>query len=245
MTNRLDGKVALISGAARGQGAAEARQFVAEGARVVVSDILEPEGRQLVKELGNAAVFADLDVTSEQSWTQAVQSAAETFGQLDVLVNNAGIYSVSPLVEESVESFERQFRVNQLGVFLGMRAAAPELAKVGSASIINTSSGGGLRGGPNVISYAATKWAVRGMTKCAAIELAPMGIRVNSIHPGLIDTPMIADNPREQIEFYAGLTPLKRLGLPEEIAETATFLASDAASFITGAELAVDGGATA
>ena len=245
MTSRLDGKVALISGAARGQGAAEARQFTAAGARVVVSDVLLEEGRNLVRELGDAAAFAGLDVTSEQDWGRAVRFAVETFGQLDVLVNNAGIYSVGPLVEESAESFERHFRVNQLGVFLGMRAAAPELAKTGSGSIVNTSSGGGLRGGPNVISYAATKWAVRGMTKCAAIELAPLGIRVNSIHPGLIDTPMIAGNPREQIEFYAGLAPLKRLGLPEEIAAAAAFLASDAASFITGAELAVDGGATA
>lgn len=242
---RLEGKTALITGAARGQGAAEARLFAKEGARLVLGDILEDEGRALAQELGDAAIFIRHDVTDEQSWSLAVNTAVDSFGGLDVLVNNAGIYAVRSIVDESAEGFERHFRVNQLGVFLGMRAAIQTLSESGSASIVNTSSGAGMRGGPNIISYAATKWAVRGMTKCAAIELAPLGIRVNSIHPGLIDTPMIADNPPEMLDFYANMTPLKRLGMASEIAEAAAFLASDAASFITGAELAVDGGATA
>lgn len=241
---RLQGKIALITGGARGMGAAEARLFVAEGARVVLTDLLDAEGGALAAELGDAARFLHHDVTSEPAWQAAVREAQDRFGGLDVLVNNAGIYQPSPLQDTSAELFERIYRVNQLGVFLGMQAAAPAMRARGGGSIVNISSIAGLRGFAGAVAYVGTKWAVRGMTKTAAGELAADRIRVNSVHPGLIDTPMIAANTPEVNRSVVEATPLKRAGTPEEVAKLVAFLASDDSSYITGAEVAIDGGWT-
>ena len=242
---RLDGKVALITGAARGMGAAEARLFVAEGAKVVLTDVLEQEGRALATELGAGARFLRHDVADLAEWRAAVRAAVENFGGLDVLVNNAGIYQPASLDETSLDLFERMWRVNQLGVFLGMQAAAPAMRARGGGSIVNISSIAGLRGFPGALAYVGTKWAVRGMTKTAATELAADRIRVNSVHPGLIDTPMIAANSAETNAAVVAGTPLKRAGTAEEVAKLVAFLASEESSYITGAEVAIDGGWTA
>ena len=242
---RLAGKVALITGAARGMGAAEARLFAAEGAKVVLTDVLEAEGRAVAAEIGAAARWHHHDVTREEDWAAAIALARQDFGGLDVLVNNAGIYQPSPLANCETALFERIWRVNQLGVFLGMRAAVPAMRARGGGAIVNISSIAGLRGFPGAVAYVGTKWAVRGMTKTAAVELAPDRIRVNSVHPGLIDTPMIAANTPEVNAGVVAATPLKRAGSPEEVARLVLFLASEEASYITGAEVAVDGGWTA
>jgi 3alpha(or 20beta)-hydroxysteroid dehydrogenase len=241
--NRLKGKVILVSGGARGQGAAEARLFLAEGARVVIGDVLEPEGRQLASELGNAAVFVKQDVTRENDWEKAI-NAAEKFGGLHGLVNNAGIYQPRTLMETDTELFERHMRVNQLGCFLGMKAVAPLMEQSGGGSIVNISSVAGLRGSPGAIAYSATKWALRGMTKAAAIDLAPRKIRVNSVHPGPIDTEMLKVRTPEQNRERLKLVPMKRMGTAEEVASLVLFLLSDESGYITGAEVAIDGGAT-
>jgi 3alpha(or 20beta)-hydroxysteroid dehydrogenase len=180
--DRLRGKVILISGGARGQGAAEARLFVAEGARVVIGDVLEPEGRHIASELGDAATFLRQDVTQEGDWKRAVD-AAEKLGGLHGLVNNAGIYQPRTLMETDIELFEHHMRINQLGCFLGMKTVVPLMEQSRGGSIVNISSVAGLRGSPGAIAYSATKWALRGMTKAAAIDLAPRKIRVNSVHP--------------------------------------------------------------
>ncbi|MFM2151081.1 MAG: hypothetical protein RLZZ187_3387 [Pseudomonadota bacterium] len=242
---RLAGKVALITGAARGMGAAEARLFAAEGAKVVLTDVLEAEGRAVAAEIGAAARWHHHDVTREEDWAAAIALARQDFGGLDVLVNNAGIYQPSPLAHCETALFERIWRVNQLGVFLGMRAAVPAMRARGGGAIVNISSIAGLRGFPGAVAYVGTKWAVRGMTKTAAVELAPDRIRVNSVHPGLIDTPMIAANTPEVNAGVVAATPLKRAGSAEEVARLVLFLASEEASYITGAEVAVDGGWTA
>jgi len=239
--DRLRGKVILISGGARGQGGAEARLFVAEGARVVLGDVLEPEGRQLASELGDAATFLRQDVTQEGDWKTAV-NAAEKLGGLHGLVNNAGIYQPGTLMETDTELFERHTRVNQLGCFLGMKTVAPLMERSGGGSIVNISSVAGLRGSPGAIAYSATKWALRGMTKAAAIDLAPRKIRVNSVHPGPIDTEMIKVRTREQNRQRVQLVPMKRMGTAEEVASLVLFLLSDESGYITGAEVAIDGG---
>jgi 3alpha(or 20beta)-hydroxysteroid dehydrogenase len=241
--NRLKGKVILISGGARGQGAAEARLFVAEGARVVIGDVLEPAGRQLGSELGNAAVFVKQDVTQEGDWETAI-NAAEKLGGLHGLVNNAGIYQPRTLMETDTELFERHMRVNQLGCFLGMKAVVPLMEQSGGGSIVNISSVAGLRGSPGAIAYSATKWALRGMTKAAAIDLAPRRIRVNSVHPGPIDTEMLKGRTPEQNRERLKLVPMKRMGTAEEVASLVLFLLSDESGYVTGAEVAIDGGAT-
>ncbi len=240
---RLEGKIVLISGGARGQGAAEARLFVAEGARVVIGDLLEAEGRELAGELGKAAVFVRQDVTQERDWDAAVQ-AAEAMGGLHGLVNNAGIYQPSRLMETDTELFERHMRVNQLGCFLGMKCVVPLMERSGGGSIANISSVAGLRGSPGAIAYSATKWALRGMTKAAAIDLAPRKIRVNSVHPGPIDTDMLKVRTPEQNQRRLELVPMKRMGTAEEVAQLVLFLLSDESGYITGAEVAIDGGAT-
>ena len=242
MTGRLDGKVALISGGARGQGEAEARRFVAEGAKVVIGDILEAEGKAVADDLGDAAVFVPLDVTDESSWAAAVAEAEERFGPVSVLVNNAGILSFGQLDRVKRGEYERLIQVNLVGVLLGMQAVVPSMVKAGGGSIVNISSTSGLQGLPFVGAYGSTKWAVRGLSKSAAIDFGHRGIRVNSVHPGGIDTPMVAGTSGDA-PYYKRL-PVSRMGTPDEVANAVLFLASDEASYVTGAELAVDGGAT-
>jgi 3alpha(or 20beta)-hydroxysteroid dehydrogenase len=241
--NRLSGKVILIRGGARGQGAAEARLFVAEGAKVVIGDVLESQGRELAAELGAAAVFVRQDVTREDDWAKAIEAAAG-LGGLHGLVNNAGIYQPATLMQTDAALFERHMRVNQLGCFLGMQAVVPLMEQSGGGSIVNVSSVAGLRGSPGAIAYSATKWALRGMTKAAAIDLAPRKIRVNSIHPGPIDTEMLNVRTPEQNKQRLQLVPMKRMGSAEEVANLVLFLLSEESGYITGAEVAIDGGAT-
>jgi 3alpha(or 20beta)-hydroxysteroid dehydrogenase len=240
--DRLKGKVILISGGARGQGAAEARLFVAEGARVVIGDVLEREGSRLASELGHAAAFVRQDVTHEGDWQSAV-NAARSFGGLHGLVNNAGIYQPHTLMETDTELFERHVRVNQLGCFLGMKAVVPLMEQSGGGAIVNISSVAGLRGSPGAIAYSATKWALRGMTKAAAADLASRKIRVNSVHPGPIDTEMLNVRTPEQNRERLQSVPMKRMGTAEEVAALVLFLLSDESGYITGAEVAIDGGA--
>ena len=240
----LDGKVAIITGAARGQGEAEARLFVAEGARVMLTDVLS-EGEAVAKALGDLASFSRHDVSNAADWERVVKSTTDRFGRLDILVNNAAIYRMRSLAETTDEDWDEITRINQRGPFLGMRTVAPAMRQAGGGSIVNISSGAGLRGVRNMIAYATSKWALRGMTKCAALELAKDRIRVNSVHPGVIETPMLKHNPDALNQAMVRATPISRIGQPEDIARMVLYLASDAASFITGAEFSVDGGATA
>ena len=247
MTGRLDGKVALITGAARGMGAAAARLFVAEGAQVVLGDVL-PEVKEVAAELGeDRALALTLDVTDEVAWREAVAAAEQRFGKADVLVNNAGILRMDELGKTTSDVYRQVNDVNAFGCFLGMREVSPAIARAGGGSIVNLSSVEGLGGNRFLVAYTGSKFAVRGMTKAAAIELAEAGIRVNSVHPGGIDTPMVRHFiPDDKDMAWMGRqVPMKRPGSPEEVAQAVAFLASDAASYITGAELAVDGGATA
>ena len=241
--DRLAGKIILISGGARGQGAAEARLCVAEGARVVITDVLESEGRALAAQLGQSATFVRHDVTREEDWAAAVR-AAEALGGLHGMVNNAGIYQPRTLMDTDAALFERHMRVNQLGCFLGMKAVVPLMERSGSGSIVNISSVAGLRGSPGAIAYSATKWALRGMTKAAAIDLAPKKIRVNSVHPGPIDTDMLKVRTPEQNAERLQRVPMHRMGTADEVAQLVLFLLSDESGYITGAEVAIDGGAT-
>ena len=241
--DRLKGKIILISGGARGQGAAEARMFVAEGARVVIGDVLETEGHRLAGELGAAAVFVKQDVTQEADWDAAIAAAA-ALGGLHGLVNNAGIYQPKTLMETDTALFERHMRINQLGCFLGMKAVVPLMKQSGGGSIVNISSVAGLRGSPGAIAYSATKWALRGMTKAAAIDLAPSKIRVNSIHPGPIDTDMLKVRTPEQNRERLTRVPMNRMGTAQEVSQLVLFLLSEESGYITGAEVAIDGGAT-
>lgn len=242
MSARLAGKVAFITGGSRGMGAAEARLFVEHGAKVAIADVLDAEGEVLAKELGPAARYVHLDVTDEDAWAAGVDEAVRTLGALDVLVNNAGIASLAPIVDMTTKEYLRVIGVNQLGVFLGMRTAIPAMTTAGRASIVNISSIEGLGGAPGAIAYSASKFAVRGMTKVAAIELAPLGIRVNSIHPGGVDTRMLDVGGPELIAMIRPSIPMRRLATPEEIAALALFLASDDSSYCTGSEFIADGG---
>ena len=240
---RLNGKIILISGGARGQGAAEARRCVAEGARVVIGDLLDEAGNALAAELNGAAVYVHQDVTKEADWDAALQ-AAEAMGGLHGLINNAGIYQPKRLMDTDAELFERHMRVNQLGCFLGMKAVVPLMEKSGGGSIVNISSTAGLRGSPGAIAYSATKWALRGMTKAAAVDLAPRKIRVNSVHPGPIDTDMLKVRTAEENEQRLQFVPMKRMGTADEIASLVVYLLSDESGYVTGAEVAIDGGST-
>jgi 3alpha(or 20beta)-hydroxysteroid dehydrogenase len=239
---RLDGKVAIITGAARGQGAAEARLFVAEGASVVLADVLDDEGQAVAAELGAAATYVHLDVTDEDQWQAAVALAEERYGPVTVLVNNAGILHFQAVHKTELADFDRVMRVNVQGVFLGMKSVTGSMSRAGGGSIVNISSTAGLQGLPYLGAYVASKWAVRGLTKTAAIDLGHKNIRVNSVHPGGIDTPMVAGTSADA-PFYKRL-PVPRMGSADEAARAVLFLASDEASYIAGAELAVDGGAT-
>ena len=248
---RLENKVALISGGARGMGAVEAKLFAKEGAKVVIADVLEDEGKQTEAEIieaGGQCLSVKLDVTSEETWVQAVSATVTRFGKLDILVNNAGIFPLGNVEETTVETWDRVMAINGKGVFLGTKAAIPEMRKAGGGSIINLSSVAGLIGSARAAAYGATKGAVRIFTKSTAVQYAKDGIRANSIHPGIIDTPMTAptiltDESSRQAQMAR--TPLGRLGQSEDVAYGVLFLASDESSFMTGSELVIDGGLTA
>ncbi len=228
-------------------GAATARLFVAEGARVVLGDVLDGEGEALARELGEAACYCHHDVADEASWAQVVATAVKRFDRIDILVNNAGVLLMKGLLDISKSEFERILGINLVGSFLGMRAVAPVLIAQGAGSIVNISSVDGLKGTNAMGAYAASKWGLRGLTKVAAMELGPRGVRVNSVHPGGIATPMTT-HPNPSPEVVAGTRryfktmPLGRMGVAEEVAHVNLFLASDEASYVCGAEIAVDGG---
>lgn len=247
---RLEGKVALISGGARGMGAVEARLFAREGAKVGIADVLEVEGRRLeaeINETGGEALFIRLDVTSEADWKRAVDALLRRFGKLNVLVNNAGIYQRATVEETTSEGWDRVLAVNARGVFLGTKAVIPAMRQAGGGSIINISSTAGLVGSPMSTAYNASKGAVRLLTKATAIQYAREGIRANSVHPGPIETDMVnqAFPTPELRQQRTSWIPLGRFGKPEEVAYGVLFLASDESSYMTGSELVIDGGATA
>lgn len=246
MTN-LAGKVALVTGGARGQGAAEARIFAERGAKVMICDVLDEDGMKTASEIGANAAYTHLDVTNESQWQAAVKATVDKFGKLTSLVNNAGIADMNALKEMSVEQYMKTINVNQVGVFLGMKSVVGAMQTAGGGAIVNISSIAGMLGAVGGIAYCASKFAVRGMTKVAALELGPLNIRVNSIHPGGILTRMLTD---------AGLTsdgandlfsaaPIGRIGQPEEMATLAAYLISDDSSYSTGSEFVADGGLTA
>ncbi|GAA3394453.1 SDR family NAD(P)-dependent oxidoreductase [Streptomyces roseoviridis] len=243
---KLDGRVVVITGAARGQGEQEARLFAAEGARVVLGDVLDAPGEALAKELGEErALYVHLDVTSEQDWAAAVAAAKERFGRIDGLVNNAGILRFNELVSTPLDEFQAVVRVNQTGCFLGIRAVAPEIEAAGGGTIVNTASYTGVTGMAGVGAYAASKHAVLGLTRVAALELAGRGIRVNAVCPGAVDTPMSRPegvDPAATAELYRSLVPLGRIGRPEEVAALALFLTGEDSSYITGQPFVIDGG---
>ncbi len=248
---RLENKVAFISGGARGMGAEEAKLFAREGARVVIGDVLEAEGKQTeaeINEAGGECLFVNLNVTSEDSWAEAIAATIARFGKLDVMVNNAGVVARGVLEDTSEAEWDRVMDINAKGVFLGTKTAIPEMRKVGGGSIINISSMSGMVGQSYIQPvYNASKGAVRIFTKSAAVQYAPENIRVNSVHPGPIDTPMAGErlnNPELQREADER-SPLGRTAHPIEVAYGVLYLASDESSFVTGAELVIDGGATA
>ena len=234
---RVDGKVTLISGGARGMGAAHARALVAEGGEVIIGDILDDEGKALADDLGEAARYVHLDVADAEQWDAAVRVAVDAFGKLTALVNNAAVIALGRIGTFDMAKFRNVIDVNLVGTFLGMQAVVEQMKALGEGSIVNVSSIEGLRGAPLVHPYVASKWAVRGLTKSAAIELGPSNIRVNSIHPGFIRTPMTKHFPDNMVT-----APLGRPGTSEEVATFIVFLVSDESSFSTGAEYVMDGG---
>ncbi len=241
---RLDGKVCLITGAARGQGAAEARLFAAEGGKVWLADVLDGEGAALAEEIG--ADYRHLDVRDESAWAGLVQEMVQTSGRVDVLINNAGIFATGRHFEIDAAEFQRIMDVNCLGVFLGMRAVSPVMRDQGSGSIVNISSLAGMSGAAGAFAYGTSKWAVRGMTKAAAVENGRRNVRVNSIHPGLIDTDMLQQLPGAEDESrLTRRVPLGRAAQADEVARLALYLASDESSYSTGSEFIVDGGLNA
>ncbi|MFF4604322.1 SDR family NAD(P)-dependent oxidoreductase [Streptomyces sp. NPDC001339] len=250
---KLDGRVVLITGAARGQGEHEARLFAAEGAKVVLADVLDEQGEAVAKDIGPGARYVPLDVGREDAWAAAVAAAKEAFGKVDGLVNNAGILRFNELVGTPLDEFQRIIQVNQVGTFLGIKAVAPEIAAAGGGSIVNTASYAGVTGMAYVGAYAATKHAIVGLTRVAALELARRRIRVNAMCPGAIDTAMsnparldpeadAEESSRALDELYRKLVPLGRAGKPEEVARLALFLTSDDSSYITGQPFVIDGG---
>lgn len=234
---RVDGKVVLISGGAQGMGAAHAKMLVDEGAKVVIGDILDEKGEALAAELGDAVRYVHLDVTEAEQWDAAVQTAVDTYGSLTALVNNAGIVALGKIGKFDMAKWQKVIDVNLTGTFLGMQAVVEQLKAAGGGSIINVSSIEGLRGAPMVHPYVASKWAVRGLAKSAALELGPFNVRVNSVHPGFIRTPMTKHFPDDMVT-----APLGRPGKSEEVSTFIVFLVSDESSFSTGSEFVMDGG---
>ncbi|WP_461244665.1 glucose 1-dehydrogenase [Secundilactobacillus muriivasis] len=241
---KLTDQVAIITGGSQGMGASHAKLFVSEGAKVVITDINEEAGNKLAAELGENAIFVKQDVASEADWQHVIKETIAHFGHLDILVNNAGITYAKSLFDVTTEDYLKIFKINQLSVFLGMKYAATEMKKTGKGSIVNVSSINGLVGG--AIGYTDTKFAVRGMTKAAALELAYSNIRVNSVHPGVISTPMIHQGDTDDaVAQFAKMIPMQRIAEPEEVSKMVLFLASDDSSYSTGAEFTADGGITA
>ncbi len=248
---RLQNKVALISGGARGMGAEEARLFAREGAKVVIGDVLDAEGRQTeaaINETGAECLFVHLDVTNEDDWHNAVAAAVSRFGKLDILVNNAGISTRGGIEDLTAVQWDRTMDINVKGVFLGIREVIPAMREAGGGSIVNISSGAGIAPAPGTSgAYAASKGAVRLFTKSTAVQYAAAGIRCNSVHPGPVQTPMLGTTPEDEVRVAAqvGRVPLGRVGQPIEIAYGVLYLASDESSFVTGSEVVIDGGRTA
>lgn len=241
-TGKLEGRVVLITGAARGQGEAEARLFVAEGACVVLGDVLDAEGEAVADSLGDAALYLHHDVSDPASWEAFCETAIQRHGRIDALVNNAAIMVYKPMAEMTLEEYQRVIDVNQIGCFLGMKAVLPGMRAAGGGAIVNVSSTAGLRGFAKGIGYVSSKFAVRGLTRTAAQELGPLGIRVNSIHPGGVDTALGWGYDDIDLPQLYGSTPLGRIGRPDEMARLALFLICDDSSYCTGAEFVADGG---
>src|SRR5690606_2510398 len=241
---RLAEKVAIITGAAQGMGASHAKKFIDEGAKVVLTDLNEEQGQALASELGEHAAFVIHNVTNAEDWANVVAQAEEKFGPVNVLVNNAGITMAKSILQTTEEEYRRIIDINQVSVFLGMKTVIPSIQKAGGGSIVNISSMNGLVAG--AIGYTDTKFAVRGMTKAAAMECANYGIRVNSVHPGVIATPMVVqEDTKAAVEEFSKHIPMKRVAQSEEVSNMVLFLASDEASYSTGSEFVVDGGMTA
>ncbi|MEK4029272.1 MULTISPECIES: glucose 1-dehydrogenase [Bacillaceae] len=241
---RLEGKIAIITGAAQGMGAAHAQRFIEEGAKVVLTDLNEEKGKAFAAELGENALFVKQNVTSAEDWANVVAETEKAFGSVNVLVNNAGITMAKSILEVTEEEYRRIVDINQVSVFLGMKAVIPAMQKAGGGSIVNISSMNGIVAG--AIGYTDTKFAVRGMTKAAAIECANYGIRVNSVHPGVIATPMVVqEDTKAAVEEFSKHIPIKRVAQPEEVSSLVVYLASEESSYSTGSEFIVDGGLTA
>lgn len=241
---RVQDKVILVTGSAQGMGETHARRFIQEGAKVVLTDLNEEKGQALATELGSNALFIKHDVTSESDWERVIAQVEQHFGAVNVLVNNAGITMSKSILDMSLGEYRRIVEINQVSIFLGMKAVIPAMKEAKSGSIINISSINGLVGG--AIGYTDTKFAVRGMTKAAALECSPFGIRVNSVHPGVIETPMIMQgDTKAAVEAFAKQIPLRRIAKPEEVTSMVLYLASDDSGYSTGSEFVVDGGITA
>ena len=239
---RLEGAVALITGAARGQGEAEARLFAAEGARVVLADVLDADGEAVAADIGDQARYVHLDVSKEDDWAAAVAATEDAFGPLSVLVNNAAILRFTTIADTTLEEYLQVIMVNQVGTFLGMRAAIDPMTRAGGGSIVNISSIDGIGSKNSLVAYSSSKGAIRSMTKTAALELGQHRIRVNSVHPGGVFTPMNGDISKDTFDAAHAQLALQRSAMPDEIAAMVLFLASDEASYCTGAEFVVDGG---
>src|SRR6185437_10849409 len=238
---RLDGKVALVTGAARGQGEAIARRFVAECATVVLVDVLDDQGQAVADSLGPAARYVHLDVAEEADWRRVVDDTVQRFGRLDILVNTAAVHTKTPMLQMALADYQRIVAVNQVGCWLGMRTVAPSMAAGGGGAIVNTASTAGLKGMAGLSAYGSSKFAVRGLTRVAAIELAPENIRVNAVLPGPIVTEMATTKPEQLV----GRQPITRLGRQDEVASLMVFLCSDESSYCTGTEVLIDGGSLA